>query len=242
VSQAGLLDVVGGAPSVPTSFTTDAGNATPIANVIEILGEAGVLNTSGSGKTVTINLTAPVSVAKGGTGQTSLTDGGVLLGSGTGAVTALGQATNGQLVVGSIGADPVLATITAGSGISVTNAAGSITIANTGGAFTWTEVTGTTQALAVENGYIANNAGLVTLTLPATAAIGDSIQITGKGLGLFKIAQNAGQTIRIVASSTTTGVTGSLTAIEQFAALELVCITTNTDWIVVDLAGNYTVV
>ena len=71
-------------------------------------------------------------VASGGTGAATLTDGGVLLGSGTGAVTALGQATNGQLVIGSTGADPVLATLTGGSNITVTNTAGAISIAATG--------------------------------------------------------------------------------------------------------------
>ncbi len=71
-------------------------------------------------------------VASGGTGASTLTDGGVLLGSGTGAITALGQATNGQLVVGSTGADPVLATLTGGSNITVTNTAGGISIAATG--------------------------------------------------------------------------------------------------------------
>ncbi len=71
-------------------------------------------------------------VASGGTGAATLTDGGVLLGSGTGAVTALGQATNGQLVIGSTGADPVLATLTGGANISVTNSAGGISIAASG--------------------------------------------------------------------------------------------------------------
>lgn len=40
--------------------------------------------------------------------------------------------TNGQLLVGSTGADPVATTLTAGTGVSVTNGAGSITVANTG--------------------------------------------------------------------------------------------------------------
>jgi hypothetical protein len=82
-------------------------------------------------------------VASGGTGAQSLTDGGVLLGSGTGAVTALGQATNGQLVVGSTGADPVLATLTGGANITVTNTAGGISIAASGlGSGTVQTVTG----------------------------------------------------------------------------------------------------
>ena len=41
--------------------------------------------------------------------------------------------TNGQLLIGSTGANPVAATITAGSNITVTNGAGSITIAASGG-------------------------------------------------------------------------------------------------------------
>ena len=45
-----------------------------------------------------------------------------------------GAGTNGQLLIGSTGADPVLATLTAGTGIDITNGAGSITITNTGGA------------------------------------------------------------------------------------------------------------
>ena len=71
----------------------------------------------------------PVKVVQGGTGASTLTDHGVLLGSGTDPITALGAMTDGQLVIGKTGADPVLATITEGEAIDVTNAAGSITIA-----------------------------------------------------------------------------------------------------------------
>lgn len=72
---------------------------------------------------------AAITVARGGTGAATLTDHGILLGSGTSAITPLGSATNGQLPIGSTGADPVLATLTAGQGITITNGAGSITIA-----------------------------------------------------------------------------------------------------------------
>jgi len=67
-------------------------------------------------------------VAIGGTGATSLTDGGILLGSGVGAITALGVASNGQIPIGDGATDPVLATITGSSAITVTNGAGSITL------------------------------------------------------------------------------------------------------------------
>lgn len=47
-------------------------------------------------------------------------------------VASTGAATNGQLLIGSTGANPVAAALTAGTGISITNGAGSITVANTG--------------------------------------------------------------------------------------------------------------
>ena len=65
-----------------------------------------------------------LSVAGGGTGATTLTDGGVLLGSGTGAITSLGQQTDGQLIIGSTGLDPVVGTPAAGDGLDVTLGAG----------------------------------------------------------------------------------------------------------------------
>jgi len=85
--------------------------------------------TSDGDGTVTLALVTPLAVNKGGTGVATLTDHGLLLGSGTDAVTPLGAATHGQIPIGSTGADPVLATITGTANqITVTNAAGSITL------------------------------------------------------------------------------------------------------------------
>lgn len=111
-----------------------------------------------------------------------------------------------------------------------------------GSSFTWNAVSGTTQAMAVNNGYIPNNVALTTLTLPATAAVGDVVRVAGKGSGLWTIAQNAGQTIHFGASNTTTGVGGSLTALNRYDSIELVCITANSDWTVISVIGNLTVV
>jgi len=72
---------------------------------------------------------SPQVVAEGGTGLSTITDHGILLGSGTGAITPLGVATNGQIPIGSTGADPVLATLTGDDGVTVTNGAGTITLA-----------------------------------------------------------------------------------------------------------------
>lgn len=70
-------------------------------------------------------------IANGGTGATSFTANSLLVGNGSSALSALGAATNGQIPVGRTGLSPVLATITAGSNITVTNGSGTITIAAT---------------------------------------------------------------------------------------------------------------
>jgi hypothetical protein len=60
-----------------------------------------------------------------------LTHYGLIYGGGSGgSPVALGAATNGQLVIGSTGVAPVLSTLTAGQGITVTNGAGTITISS----------------------------------------------------------------------------------------------------------------
>ena len=88
----------------------------------------------GSGGTHPVALASDVSgilpAGSGGTGVTSCTDGGIVLGSGSGAVTCLGAAANGQIPIGDGVGDPVLATLTAGAGgqITITNGVGSITV------------------------------------------------------------------------------------------------------------------
>ncbi len=72
---------------------------------------------------------SPIGVEDGGSGTSTLTDHGVLVGSGTDPITALGAMTDGQLVIGKTGADPVVASITDGEGIDTTAGAGTLTIA-----------------------------------------------------------------------------------------------------------------
>ncbi len=65
-------------------------------------------------------------------GTTGFTNNGLTVGTAGGNLASLAAATNGQLPIGSSGADPIVATLTAGAGINITNGAGSITIENTG--------------------------------------------------------------------------------------------------------------
>lgn len=111
-----------------------------------------------------------------------------------------------------------------------------------GGGLMWTEVTGTSQSAAVNSGYIANNAGLVTVTIPTTAAIGDIVAVEGKGAGLFVLAQSAGQSIRFGTLTTTVGAGGSLTATDAGDGIEIVCITANVAFKVRSSTGTFTLV
>ena len=129
VSNGTLTDDGGGTVSVTTGG--GGGGAGTVTSV----------STSLSGLSVATATTTPaisgtLGVASGGTGATTLTDGGILLGSGAGAITPLAQATNGQLVIGSTGADPVLATLaSAGGTVTITNSAGGINLEAAAGVF-----------------------------------------------------------------------------------------------------------
>lgn len=125
------------------------------------------------------------------------------------------------------------------------NAKGLVTAAanGTGGGtgITWNEVTGTTQTAAINNGYIANNASQVVITLPTTAALGSIVEVTGKGAGGWKIAQNASGVIHFGNQNTTTGTGGSLTNVQTYDSVRLVCIVANNEWVVLSAQGNITV-
>jgi len=185
----------------------------------------------------------PIQVSFGGTGQATLTNHGVLVGAATAGLTQLSVGTNGQVLLGATGADPAFATLTSTGGtISYTTGANTLNLEAGFVGMAWTDVTGTSASLAVNNGYVADNAGLVTLTLPATAAFGTVIQVQGKGSGGWVIAQNSGQTIHFGNVNTTTGAGGSLASTNLYDGLTLLCITANTDFAVRSAQGNITIV
>jgi hypothetical protein len=103
------------------------------------------------------------------------------------------------------------------------------------------EITGTTQACVNGVRYGANNSGLVTLTLPASAPIGMKIEIYGVGAGGWQLAQNALQSTRVGTSVSTVGITGYISGV-QGSSVELMCVTANTGWMVTYSLGTITVV
>ena len=172
-----------------------------------------------------------ISPTDGGTGVSNPTAHSLPVAEGASAFNFLGPLTNGQLLIGSSGLDPVPANLSAGPGISIANGAGTITISGTASGIGWTDVTGVSQAMVADNGYTANNAGLVTFTLPVTAAYGTGLAVIGKGAGGWKINVGTGQNIQVGSSSTTVS-TGSVASTNQFDSINLVCTTANTTWTV----------
>jgi hypothetical protein len=89
--------------------------------------------------------------------------------SGTGTLGGVGPLTNGQLVIGSTGAAPQAQTLTAGSGILITNAPGGITIAASGaaaGAGLYRQIMSTTPT--------SGNTGLSNWLNQGSAVVSDS--------------------------------------------------------------------
>lgn len=130
-----------------------------------------------------------------------------------------------------------------GTGIATSGAGSTITITVVNDGFTWTDVTSATQTLAIENGYVTDRGGGVTYTLPATALLGNEIQIVGK-LGAWIVNQNANQQILLGSSSSTIGVGGSIASTNVGDCVTLICITAgaSTVWRANSYVGNLTIV
>ncbi len=197
--------------------------------------------------TTTVNIATGGDVKTAAFGSTNTTS-GTTINSGSNGITLTGVAAYN---VGSV-ADVVSiatgtgrigrTTITQGSNAIVTAGANTITIAATGH-FAWA-LTTVDAGIVVNNGYIANKAGLLTMTLPATAAIGDMIGITGVNTAVgWRIAQNANQQIFFGTSSTTLGVGGYIEATAIRDSAQLVCVVAgaSTVWNVISAQGNITI-
>lgn len=151
-------------------------------------------------------------VVGGGTGNTAFTANSLLLGNGTSPISALGLATNGQLPIGSTGTTPVLATLTQGSNITITNGAGSITLdVPTGGglslaAFGSTpNANGLTLSSGVLNmepasGSFPGGVSTTTQTFAGAKTFTNTVAsgVAGSSIGGFLLSGNTSGTISIL--------------------------------------------
>ena len=112
------------------------------------------------------------------------------------------------------------------------------------GIITWNDITATSATMLENNGYLADNAALVTLTLPSAANQFAIIEIKGYGAGGWTIAQPAGQQIIFGSLSTTVGVTGSLSSTNANDGVKLLAVVGGPSpvWSVLDSVGNIAIV
>lgn len=189
-------------------------------------------------------LTIPIPIASGGTASTSFNiNGAVISGSTTTSPLTSLTMSNGQLLIGATGAAPAVSTITAGAGISVVNGANSITISASTATVIWNNISAS-QALAVNQGYFVDaTGGAISLSLPATASVGDTIRVykVDSSVNQVKITQGAGQSIQLGSSASTTGVAGYIESTAIGNTVELICQTANTGFKVGSSMGNWTV-
>ncbi len=203
-------------------------STTPIIDMCQLTSETEhIWDSSGDVNINSLVLATPLAVAQGGAGRVSSTAFSVICG-GTSSTAA-------HQSIASVGTSGQLLTSNGAGALPTFQASASLP-------FAWNEVTGTSQAGAVNNGYVTNNVGLVTVTLPSTAAFGDIVSVVGKGSGGWRVAQNAGQSIRLSGGGTTTvGVTGRLDSTGTDDTVEILCETANSGWIVISSLGTITV-
>ena len=142
---------------------------------------------------------------------------------------------------GAVSGDPSFNVNIIGAGtLTVTGSPGTNTLTIADSNTVWSRVS-TNTSMVINGGYtcVAPGGNLLML-LPATAPVGATIQVTLSGATSFTISQPIGVFINFNDFTTTAGPTGNIKTVDtRGSTVELVCITANTEWEVVDSNGNF---
>ena len=148
------------------------GSTTPAGGAFTTLSASGAFSLTGD----------QVQVAEGGTGAATLTDHGIMLGSGTSPVSVSGVGSNNQILIGQTGADPIWTTnVDLPGTLDVTGAATFDSTVTISGAMTFDDSVTITGALEVD-GLLTGNASATIDTAGtalnlATDNSGDAVNI-----------------------------------------------------------------
>lgn len=145
--------------AVADSFVSDAGTATPLLGVLNVIGGTNI-GTTGAANNLTINLDGTTNHA-------------VQVGTGALGLTSLTVGTNGQVLLGSTAANPVFGTLTSSdSSIAFTTGAGTLSLQVAGGTTVGKTITGDSGgALAPTAGNWNIVGGLNTVTSGAVSTL-----------------------------------------------------------------------
>lgn len=208
-------------------FVVDTGITSTLGDITATNGD--IKDTLGNIIATQGNITATL-------GNIVLTDGKLTIG--------VSDGTNGQVILASTAGNPAWASITAGAGITLTAGANTLDVACSAAALLTIGAVAVNAGLAINNGYINTKpAGLLTMTLPAVAAVGTIIIMQGSAAGVdgWKIAQNALQNIQFGNVSSTIGAAGYISSTNDNDSVSLVCTVANTTWNVYMGIGNITI-
>ncbi|MGL5626524.1 MAG: hypothetical protein ACRDDW_03260, partial [Candidatus Rhabdochlamydia sp.] len=218
--------------TTPNTIKIAAGAALPTT-----IGTAGQVLISNGTSPVWANITSTLATSGSSTS-------GITVTSGPSSVVSLSllppTGVNNQILVGTSGTGYALKDFNPVQ-FTVTGAAG--TPANTvsvKGLIFW-QVISASQALASNNGYIITG-GAVSLSLPATSVVGDTVIVVLDTGTSWSITQTGSQQVRLGSSITTSGSGGSLASNAAGDTITLVCTSANTRWVAYATMGNITVV
>jgi hypothetical protein len=233
MSQAGILGITSGSlPSnVPTSFVANVGTAIPAANVLDILGGAGI-TTSASGNTVTITSSDIASITFNTSSGSATTSGGAITFTGAGGLAFSGA---GSTVTGTLAAIPNASlanssvTVTAGTGLTgggTVALGGTITLNATGGGGTVTSVSGTalqidstggtTPVISIDTGYVGQTSITTLGTIATGTWTGTTIVVANGGTGVGTFANTSAL---ITSGTTATGAVQNIASVASGSIL-----------------------
>jgi hypothetical protein len=143
-------------------------------------------------------------------------------------------------------------TLTAGTNITLTPAAGTITITASSGS-SWTNISGSSATLASNNNYyVTYTGGTASLAMPLTITAGSVIKVSDAtgisgGSGGFTLSFDATQALQFYNNSdfsfpgTPFSVSVGADSISAGGYVEILCIVSNTTFVLVGSAGNISI-